>query len=157
MTDARPDQLIICRAAPNDADAIFRVLRESFAAYEHLYTGEAFRATTLSPDAVRRRMSEGPLWIAILNDPPVGTGSGVVTERGCYIRGMAVIPSVRGRRIGWMLLETLEAFAKDLELPRLYLSSTHSSIGPSYFMRHTASRSPRMDRPSSSGRRSSLC
>ena len=111
-------------ATSGDAPAIVTVLQKSFATYEHLYTTEAYRATVPPPPGILERMEEGPLWVALLDDAVVGTASAVVTEEGCYIRGMGVIPDARGHRIGWKLLEAIDRFAHEGELTRLYLSTT---------------------------------
>ena len=115
---------LIRLAVLDDAGAISRVLRRAFAAYRPLYTTRAFEATAITPAQVRARMQEGPVWIAVRGDAPVGTASAVVTTEGCYVRGMAVLPAARGHRIGWRLLEQIEHFAREKDLARLYLSTT---------------------------------
>gem|GEM_PF-186618 len=111
-------------AVAQDAEAISDVLREAFGEYEALYTGAAFEATVLSAEAVLERMREGPVWVVVVGGKIVGTGSGVVRGEGFYLRGMAVGPEARGRRLGWLLLEEMEAFARDRGLKRMYLSTT---------------------------------
>ena len=117
-------EILIRRATPEDAEAISGVLHQAFAAYRPRYTPQAYRATTPAPAQVLERLQEGPLWVALLGGVLVATASAVVTERGCYIRGMAVVPAARGHRIGWTLLEAIERFAQEERLPRLYLSTT---------------------------------
>ena len=113
------NEILIRRATPEDAEAISGVLHQAFAEYESLYTStsQAFRVTL-------ERMQEGPVWVALRDDALVATASAVVTAQGCYIRGMAATPAARGHRIGWALLETIEHFAQNERLPRLYLSTT---------------------------------
>jgi len=111
-------------ADQNDAESISFVLQESFSEYRFLYTPEAYSVTT--PDAIQvlKRLKEGPIWVALLNQNVVGTVSVVEKNIGLYIRGMGIIPEARGNKIGWKLLEQVEAFAREKEIKRLFLSST---------------------------------
>lgn len=114
----------IRRAAPDDAARVASVLYESFVEYEALYTQAAFAATTSTGEQIRSRMEEGPVWVALHNGAIVGTVS--VAPRGddLYIRGMAVVPSARGLKIGRLLLERSESFALEQGCRRLILSTT---------------------------------
>jgi GNAT superfamily N-acetyltransferase len=57
-------------------------------------------------------------------DRIVGTASVVAKGEGLYVRGMAVLPTARGRKTGWLLLEHMEDFAVQNGLRRLFLSTT---------------------------------
>ncbi len=111
-------------AMQKDAESISAVLYQSFIEYKPLYTPEAFSVTT--PDAIQvlKRMQEGPIWVALLNQKVVGTISGVEKNIGLYIRGMGIIPEARGNKIGWKLLEQVEAFAIEKEIKKLFLITT---------------------------------
>lgn len=111
-------------AAPPDAEIVARILARSFAEFRSRYTAAAFRATVLSPSRVRERLREGPVWVGSLEAASVATVSAVATEKGVYVRGMAVVPEARGRRIGWRLLAAVEELARRRRAGRLYLSST---------------------------------
>ena len=111
-------------AFPEDAASISRVLYESFLEFESRYTPFAFAATTPDSDEVFERMEEGPMWVALKNDTIIGTASAIEQPAGLYIRGMAVLPVVRGQKIGKMLLEHIERFAIENGCKRLYLSTT---------------------------------
>jgi GNAT superfamily N-acetyltransferase len=125
VTDSLKEHDIQIRlAAPADAEAIATVLREAFVEYEASYTAEAFAATTPAAEQVRGRMEEGPLWVAARGGEPVGTGSAVARGESHYVRGMAVLPSARGRRLGEALLREVEDFAAAQGYGRLYLSTT---------------------------------
>lgn len=124
MTEAGQVDIRIRRTDPRDAGAIASVMDESFREYKPLYTPEAYAVTTPSPDQVIERMGEGPLWVAMDGDRLVGTASVVPQTTGLYIRGMAILPAARGRRIGWLLLEEIERFAVSQEMGRLFLSTT---------------------------------
>lgn len=107
-----------------DAGVVAAVLHEAFAEYRALYTPEAFAATTPASDLVQRRMEEGPVWIALLDDSVVGTASAVGRGEDLYVRGMAVLPAGRGLGIGRLLLEQVEDYARAQAYRRLILSTT---------------------------------
>jgi GNAT superfamily N-acetyltransferase len=117
--------VLVRRAVPADASEVAGVLRQSFLEYQDQYTPEGFAATTPGEQQVRSRMEEGPAWVALLKNAIVGTGS--VVEKGegvLYVRGMAVLPSARGRGVGELLLREIEAFALRNGCTRLLLSTT---------------------------------
>lgn len=114
----------IREAVPGDARAIASVLLEAFAEYRDSYTDEGFAATTPASERVLSRMGEGPVWVAACDDVIVGTVSVVPRGESLYIRGMAVLPSARGRRVGEALLRTVEEFARARGHGRLFLSTT---------------------------------
>jgi N-acetylglutamate synthase-like GNAT family acetyltransferase len=114
----------IRRATERDADEVARVLRESFAEFERLYTREGYAATTPDAEAVRARLAEGPTWIAEERGAVLGTVSAVERDGNVYVRSMAVTPVARGRRIAFQLMRQLSLFALSLHVSRLYLSTT---------------------------------
>ena len=125
-TDAAeiPDDAIHVReACPSDSADIAWILHESFAGYEPLYTRAAFAVTTPAPDGVLERMKEGPVWVATQDGRFVGTASVVPKESRLYVRGMAVIPAARGRGVGRLLLDRIEAFAAGRRFSSLFLST----------------------------------
>jgi ribosomal protein S18 acetylase RimI-like enzyme len=107
-----------------DAEAIAKLLFESFAEFEARYTSEGFRATAITGAQVAIRISEGPVWVAILDDEVVGTASAIAKDESLYVRGMAVHPNARGRRVGELLLIQIENFAIRNAFDRLSLSTT---------------------------------
>jgi ribosomal protein S18 acetylase RimI-like enzyme len=124
MGKARVPVVQIRQAAPDDAAAIASLLRKSFVEYETVYTSEGFVATVGTPDMVKARIDEGPVWVAEENQAIVGTVSAVLKDQGLYIRGMGVDPSARGKRIGRKLLDCAEEFAVEKRCSRLFLSTT---------------------------------
>ena len=119
-------------AVPDEALAIALLLARSFAEYESSYTPEAFAATISTPDRIRDRINEGPVWVALRNDAVVGTLSAVGRGGALYLRGMAVDPTARGDGIGRRLLERAEEYAIRNGFERLFLSATpflKSAIG----------------------------
>lgn len=111
-------------AVEADASQIASVLREAFAEYENLYTPEGFAATTPDVVSILSRMKEGPVWVASLDDSIVGTASAVDRGEELYVRGMAVLPAGRGLKIGRLLLERIEDYARARGHRRLILSTT---------------------------------
>src|SRR5436190_21271954 len=105
-----------------DAPSIARVLHESFAEYEHLYTPEGVAATTPPSQLIAQRLSEGPTWVALLDGEIVGTLSAVRKGEGLYVRSMAILPEARGRQIGDSLMRQVEGFAHDTGAKSMYLS-----------------------------------
>ena len=114
----------IRRAAADDAWSIESVLHASFVEYESSYTAEAFAATTPTYEQIQHRMSEGPLWVALQGEAIVGTVSAVPKSEAVNIRGMAILRTARGQRIGTLLLEQVEEYASGHGYKRLYLSTT---------------------------------
>jgi ribosomal protein S18 acetylase RimI-like enzyme len=112
------------RATEDDAPAIASVLRDAFAPYRPHYTADAFAATVPPADAIRRRLEEGPVWVALRGDVVVGTVAAVLKDGGAYVRGMAVARQARGRGLGAQLLEAVERLAREHGVPRLFLSTT---------------------------------
>ena len=97
---------------------------DSFVEYLPSYTNEAFAATTPDTDQLAKRMAEGPMWVAMLDYDSVGTVSVLPLGDELYIRGMAVVPQVRGMGLGKLLLKTVEAYALAQGYRRLTLSTT---------------------------------
>ena len=107
-----------------DLSEIASVMHESFAEYRSLYTEGAFLATTPNSDQLAMRMNEGPVWVAEHDGAIVGTVSVVPRGHDLYIRGMAVLPKARGLRLGQLLLNQIEQFARERNHKRLVLSTT---------------------------------
>ncbi|MDX1439937.1 MAG: GNAT family N-acetyltransferase [Rubricoccaceae bacterium] len=114
----------IRKATGLDAEAIAALLRSSFREFEPCYTPKAYDATVLSPDRIRRRIEEGPVWVADAHNELVGTISVVLGAQGIYIRSMAVHPDARGRGVARLLLDEIERYASENVCRRLYLSTT---------------------------------
>jgi len=108
-------------AAAEDAESIALVLLAAFLAYRPAYTPQAFAATTPPAETIRERMSEGLIWVALLNDRIVGTVAAVAEDVSWYIRSMAVLPAARGQGAGKSLLGQLEGYAVERGCRRLYL------------------------------------
>lgn len=108
----------------DDAPAIASLLAEAFVEYLPLYTPEGYAATAISIEEVVRRIEEGPVWVALNGELILGTVSVVLKGESLYLRGMAVLPTARGQRIGKLLLAHVEMFAASKGVQRLFLSTT---------------------------------
>ena len=100
------------------------MLYESFLEYKPLYTADGFAATILDVAQVQVRIQEGPVWVALRGEDVVGTVAAVTKSESLYIRGMAVLPSVRGLGIGTGLLQRAEEWARNEKFKRIFLSTT---------------------------------
>lgn len=116
--------LSVRRAAPEEANAIAQILRAAFLPYEAQYVPAAFAATTPTAEVIAQRWNEGPVWVATQGEPLIGTVAAVPNPHGLYVRSMAVLPTARGLGAGQRLLEQVESFAHEHNLPLLYLSTT---------------------------------
>lgn len=112
------------RASVADAESVASVLEAAFREFEPLYTRDAFRATTPAAEQVRRRLDEGPVWVAEQHGMIVGTVSAIAAGDGLYVRSMAVHPVARGKGVGTHLLAAAEGFATAHHYRRLVLSTT---------------------------------
>ena len=117
-------EIQIRMAEPADAPYISALMNDSFIEYKAYYTENAFTATTPDCEHILSRMDEGPIWIAIKNLNIVGTVSVVSHSDSLYIRGMAVLPSERGSKIGASLLKQVVDYASSHKFKRLFLSTT---------------------------------
>jgi putative acetyltransferase len=125
------DVVQIQPATELDMEAVATVLRDAFLEFKSLYTQAAYAETTPDPDTLRRRLHEGPIWVARWRGKIVGTISAVEKPDGIYVRSTAVLPSARGNRIARMFLEEVESFAISRRAERLFLSTTpflHAAI-----------------------------
>jgi ribosomal protein S18 acetylase RimI-like enzyme len=115
----------IRRAAPTDATDIADVLRQSFLEFEPLYTPKGFAATTPDQEQVGSRIEEGPACIALWEDRTAGTASAVLKgEKSLYVRGVAVVPSMRGLGIAEALMKEVESYARESGCARMFLTTT---------------------------------
>jgi ribosomal protein S18 acetylase RimI-like enzyme len=65
------------------------------------------------------------VWLAEVESEVVGTVSAVLREGSVlYIRGMAVLQQARGQRIGNLLFELIQEYAKEKGCTKLVLSTT---------------------------------
>jgi GNAT superfamily N-acetyltransferase len=123
MQQSQPS-ISIRLAQASEAAAIASAIFQSFAEYQAAYTPEAFAATTPTADTIRRRLDEGPMWVACRQGTIVGTVSAVSRGAACYIRSMAILPAARGAGLGRLLFQHVEEFAVAQGHTNLLLSTT---------------------------------
>jgi|SRR5262245_3026545 len=116
--------LVTRRATEDDAAAVASVLHDAFIEFRALYTAGGFDATVVHTPGVLARMREGPMWVAGSGGLIVGTVAAIRQPEGLYIRGMAVVPSARGRGVAGSLLREAERFGRSEGLTRAFLSTT---------------------------------
>ncbi len=118
------NKIIIKIAEVSDSKFITQILNAAFQEFKSRYTPKAFEATVISPEAIKERMKDGLVWIVTINNEPLGTVSAKIKKDSCYIQSMAVAPKGRGKKIGYLLLQPLEAYAKKNNCKELLLSTT---------------------------------
>ncbi len=111
-------------ATPDDTESIASVLYQAFIEYKSSYTDKGFTTTTPTGEHLKERLSEGTFWVAVMDDSIVGTVAAVPKDDSLYIRGMAALPTARGKGLGELLLKHIESFARAQGFMRLTLSTT---------------------------------
>jgi GNAT superfamily N-acetyltransferase len=119
-----PPSVLIRSASATDAEAISVILECAFAEYKALYTSEAFLATVLSPEGIRGRIWEGPVWVAERESAIIGTVAALSSSDFVMVRGMAVHPVARGLGVAKGLLNEVEKFARRNGQEQLSLYTT---------------------------------
>ena len=129
MQSKPSSNIFIRNAVMDETVSIASMLYQAFAEFEPLYTPAAFAATTPTSDQIQKRWNEGPVWVAAEGSQIVGTVSAVPKPEGLYIRSMAVLPSHRGQKIGYILLQAVEHFANIQDVQRMFLRTTPFLMG----------------------------
>jgi ribosomal protein S18 acetylase RimI-like enzyme len=102
--------IMIRRAQVEDVDSICDCLRSAFEPFRSHYTPGAFQDTVPGPAAIRQRLLDMTVYVAITPDGEiVGTIASSVEGVEGHLRGMAVRPAWQGRGIAEQLLLTAEA------------------------------------------------
>ena len=119
-----PTDIVIRKATEQDAIDVTMILSLAFNEFKEKYTKEAYDATVITPDQAVERMNSGIVLIALVNNIPVATISGYISDAVLKIQGMAVIPDQRAKGLGLTLLQEIEKYAKSFECYALALQST---------------------------------
>jgi len=112
------------QATVDEAADVAGVLRDAFEPYRPQYTPAAFAATTPSAEELRRRWSEGPVWVSLQDGRIAGTVSAVARGQALYMRSMAVHPGCRGSGHGRRLVAAVERHAVAIGHRAVMLSTT---------------------------------
>ena len=98
------------KAKDEDALGILACLREAFEEFRSRYTPQAFVDTVLTMETLRERLEKMSVLVAVNSaNLLVGTiACSVVSSAEGHLRGMAVLPSMRGNGIAAQLLRQAE-------------------------------------------------
>ena len=121
------DGAYIREATPADAEVVAEILKTAFSEFDERYTPEALEYVTPGADEISGRFAEGPIWLASIDNKPVGTVSVVREPDWLYIRSMGVLPAAQGHGVGSALLDIIERYAADAGVDTLFLYTTHFS------------------------------
>ena len=118
--------VIIRKAKKEDAPKILACLREAFEEFRKSYTNEAFLDTVLTPETLEERLQKMSIFVAVDSACQiVGTiACGLLSSEEGHLRGMAVLPSLRGSGIAAELLRQAETELRQLRCSRVTLDTT---------------------------------
>ena len=116
----------IRKAKGEDSPGILACLREAFQEFRERYTREGFLETVLTPMTLGERLEAMSVFVAVNSrEQVVGTiASSVVSLAEGHLRGMAVLPSMRGTGIAAQLLSRAEAELAQFRCARVTLDTT---------------------------------
>jgi GNAT superfamily N-acetyltransferase len=116
----------IRKAKGEDSPGILACLREAFEEFRERYTREGFLETVLTPTRLGERLEAMSVFVAVNSrEQVVGTiASSVVSLEEGHLRGMAVLPSMRGTGIAAQLLRRAEAELAQFRCARVTLDTT---------------------------------
>jgi ribosomal protein S18 acetylase RimI-like enzyme len=136
----------IRQATIADADGILECLRAAFEPFRDAYTDAAYRDTVLTEPALRDRLVEMTVLVALNRSARlIGTiaykASG---DSEGHLRGMAVLPECQGFGVADQLLERAEAEMIQRDCSRITLDTTEPLEGAMrFYERHGYRRSGR--------------
>jgi len=119
------DSISIRSATERDGPGILACLAAAFEEFRGRYTPGGFADTVLSPETVERRMKEMTIFVAL-----DGTGlvAGTIACQAAgsegHLRGMAVLPQLRGGGLAQQLLEQAERYVRQQGCTRITLDTT---------------------------------
>jgi GNAT superfamily N-acetyltransferase len=121
---AVPAEIEIRPAHDSDAPAILECLSVAFAPYRREYTAAAFEDTILTPAALRVRLQQMQVLVAVSGARIVGTVSAICNAEEGHLRGMAVLPEWCGRGVAAKLLTAIEDELVSRGCKRITLDTT---------------------------------
>jgi len=112
-------------ATIEDGAGILACLREAFEEFREQYTPEAFLDTVLTAETLQERLEKMSVFVAVNSlGQIVGTIACNVRAREGHLRGMAVLPSLRGSGIAAQLLSYAETELRSCKCARVTLDTT---------------------------------
>jgi GNAT superfamily N-acetyltransferase len=132
MTQGDP-QYSIRPAGEGDQPGILNCLAVAFEPYRKNYTVGAFADTVLDAATLAERMREMHILVATSEAATseatpesaiLGTVAGAVFGHEGYLRGMAVLPELRGAGVAGQLLSAMEAWLREQGCRRVTLDTT---------------------------------
>ena len=132
-------------ASGKDSAGILRCLAEAFEPYRRQYTSEAFADTVLDHDSLKARMRTMHVLVAVSNGKVIGTIAGAKHDRTGHLRGMAVIPSLKGTGLATKLLEAIETHLRGCGCTQVTLDTTEPLLAAKkFYEKHGYCRSGRI-------------
>ncbi len=122
-----PNHSFTIRTATNsDASGILACLATAFEEYRESYTPEAFQDTVLTSSTIAKRLKEMAIFVAIDDSGSVlGTiACSIIHSSEGHLRGMAVLPSLRGTGLAAQLLARAESHFLEKNCTRISLDTT---------------------------------
>lgn len=118
--------VLIRRATNEDAAGILRCLRAAFEEFRTIYTRAGFLDTVLTPETLQKRLTIMFVFAAVNAENEVlGTiACGMASPEEGHLRGMAVLPSMRGSGIAGQLLSHAESELRQRNCSRVTLDTT---------------------------------
>ena len=117
-------EMCIRPAQAGDEGGILQCLAAAFEPYRADYTLEAYADTVLDRSALAVRMQHMHVLVASSAGKIVGTVAGSMAEREGHLRGMAVLPELRGSGLAAALLTEIEIWLKNRGCKRITLDTT---------------------------------
>jgi GNAT superfamily N-acetyltransferase len=124
-------EMCIRPAQAGDEDGILQCLAAAFEPYRADYTPEAYADTVLDKSALAVRMQRMHVLVASSTGKIVGTVAGSMAKSEGHLRGMAVLPELRGSGLATALLVEIERWLKNRGCKRITLDTTlplHAAI-----------------------------
>ena len=123
MTQRDP-QYSIRPVVEGDQTGILNCLAAAFEPYRKDYTPGAFADTVLDVSTLRERMRRMHVLVATSGSAILGTIAAAVSGGEGHLRGMAVLPELRGDGVAAQLLSAIEAWLREQSCNRVTLNTT---------------------------------
>ena len=123
MTQRDP-QYSIRPAVEVDQTGILNCLAAAFEPYRKDYTAGAFADTVLDATTLRERMRQMHILVAASESAILGTIAAAVSGNKGHLRGMAVLPELRGTGVAEQLLSAIESWLREQGYIRVTLNTT---------------------------------